>query len=35
MCVRVLRGTVLLILYVCARACVCVKKGGVKEDSHF
>lgn len=35
MCVRVLRGTVLLILYVRARACVCVKKGGVKEDSHF
>lgn len=35
MCVRVLRGTVLLILYVRARARVCVKKGGVKEDSHF
>lgn len=35
MCVRVLRGTVLLIFYVRARACVCVKKGGVKEDSHF
>lgn len=33
MCVCVLRGTVLLILYVRAR--VCVKKGGVKEDSHF
>lgn len=21
--------------FVCAHVCVCVKKGGVKEDSHF